>query len=305
MNYTLRHLRYFVAAADHGSISKAARALHISQPSVSAAIAHLETQYGVELLLRKKSLGVSLTASGELLLREARTLLDHASDFDAIATNVANEVSGEIRVSSFVNVAPLYMAGIIRSFHRKYPNVSVVTHIGNQLEVLESIRSGRFEIAVTFDLGLTDEFKIDVVDILPPRLVVHNGHAVSDKVSASLRDVIAEPFIFLDLPFSRDYFFSLFERQNLRPSQAIPVASYETIRTFVGNGLGFSLLNLIPLNATNYDGTQVKYVTLRGAHRPLQMCCVSLRRSVHRRAVLAFIDHVKGYFAEQAALQNP
>jgi DNA-binding transcriptional LysR family regulator len=296
MKYTLRQLRYFVSASDHGSITNAAKALNVSQPSVSTAIIHLESEYGLAVFMRKRSLGVELTPAGAILLREARMLLDHASDFDAIATNVADEISGEVRVSSFVNIAPIYLAGIIRSFLEKYPNVNIVTHIGNQQEVLESIKSGRFEIAVTFDLALTNEYKIDIVNELPPRLVVHRGHKVASRSSASLRDVIDEPFIFLDLPYSRDYFFSLFEGQGLRPTQTIQVASYETIRTFVGNGLGYSLLNLVPQNATNYDGTQVSYVPLEGANRPLKMCCVSLRRQTYRRVVLAFINHVKEYF---------
>ena len=298
MKYTLRHLRYFVAAADHGSISEAARALNVSQPSVSTAISHLENQYGLAVLRRKKSMGVSLTPAGATLLREARMLLDHASDFDAIATSVADEVSGEVRVSTFVNIAPVYMAGIIRSFHEKYPNVKVITHIGNQREVLESIQSGRFEIAVTFDLSLSDEYKIDVVHSLPPQLVLHRYHRIADQASASLREVIDEPFIYLDLPYSRDYFFSLFERHGLRPRETIPVASYETIRTFTGNKLGYSLLNLVPKNATNYDGTQVTYVPLKGSHRPLKLCCIRLRRNIYRRAVLAFISHVQDYFSQ-------
>lgn len=296
MKYNLRQLRYFVATADFGSISDAAKSLNISQPSVSAAISHIEKQYGVALFLRRKSLGVTLTSSGAILLREARMLLNHAADFDAIATNVANEVSGEIRIASFVNVAPVYMAGIIRTFHDKYPNVSVATYIGNQQEVLESVREGRSELAITFDIGLSNEYTIDSVYELPPQVVVAHDHRIAHNDEVSLSNVISEPFIFLDLPYSRDYFFSIFERQGLRPEQTIPLGSFETIRTYVGNGLGYSLLNLMPRNATNYDGTKVKYVPLTGSHRSLRLCCVSLQRSIHRRATVAFISHVKQFF---------
>lgn len=297
MKYTLRQLNYFVSAADHGSISDAARSLNVSQPSVSNAIIQLEKQYGVSLFLRNNSYGVRPTPSGEILLREARVMMDHAADFDAIATSVRNEVSGEIRIASFVNVAPVYMAALTRSFNEKYPNSTVNMMIGNQQEVLDAIAEGRYEIGLTFDLGLTNEFRVDFVKAFPPQLVVSNDHPIAKQEQADLSDVISEPFIYLDLPHSKSYFFSLFENQNLRPEQVISVGSFETIRTFIGNGLGYSVLNLKPKNLRTYDGTRVKYIPLKGAHRPLKLCCVSLRRSVYRRSTLAFISHVKEYFS--------
>ncbi|MBU2582929.1 MAG: LysR family transcriptional regulator [Alphaproteobacteria bacterium] len=297
MKCTLRQLGYFVAASDHGSISAASKALNVSQPSVSVAISQIEKSYGVELFTRKNSVGINLTTAGQIVLREARMLLAHANDFDALATDVAQEVSGEIRIASFVNIAPIYMASIIRSFQKSHPDVLVKTFIGNQKEILEGIRSGHFEVAVSFDLGLSNEFRIDVGRSLPPKLVVHADHVVANRKAASLGDIIKEPFIYLDLPYSRDYFFSLFERSGLRPELTTPVASYETIRSYVGNRLGFSILNLVPRNATNYDGTKVRYISLKEDHRPLNICCVSLKRVVQRRAIIAFIDHFKNFFA--------
>jgi len=64
MYYTLKQLCYFVAVADHASITEAARALFISQPAVSSAISHLEKTFGVQLLLRYQAKGTALTAAG-------------------------------------------------------------------------------------------------------------------------------------------------------------------------------------------------------------------------------------------------
>ena len=296
MNYTLRHLRYFVAAADAGSISEAARALNVAQPSVSTAISHLEGQFGVGLFLRKPSLGVKLTPAGAQLLKEARNLLNYAVDFEAMALDLSDSVTGEIHVASFVNIAPIYMAGIIRTFQERYPRVSVRMYVGNQQEILDGIQSGKFEMALTFDLGLTNEYSIDVISELPPQLVIPANHRLAGRKDVSLLDVASEPFIYLDLPHSRDYFFSLFRDSGLRPQQSVAVASFETIRTFVGNGLGFSLLNLVTKNVTNYDGTKVVYVPLTEPARSLQICCVRSKRGIYRRACLAFIDHVRDFF---------
>lgn len=296
MNYSLRQLRYFVAAADAGSISKAARALHVAQPSVSTAISQLEDQFGVGLFLRKPSHGVKLTPVGAQLLKEARILLNHAVDFEAMALDLGDTVTGEIHVASFVNLAPIYMAGIIRTFQERYPKVSVRIYVGNQQEILDGIQDGRYEMALTLDLGLTNEYRIDVIHGLPPQLVVSANHRLARRKQASLSDVATEPFIFLDLPLSRDYFFSLFRNAGLRPHQLVPVASFETIRSFVGNGLGYSLLNLVTRNVTNYDGTKVIYIPLSDPARALNICCVRPERGTYRRACLAFIEHTQKFF---------
>lgn len=298
MRYTLRQLAYFVAASDHGSISNAAREMNVSQPSISNAIIQLEKQFNMALFLRRNSSGVRLTPTGEILLREARSVLAHAEEFETLATSVINEVSGDIQVACFVNIAPVYMATLTRSFQEKYPLANVTMTIGNQQEVFDAIDSGRCELGLTFDLDLPPDYRTVFCETFPPKLIVPTDHRFADADKIELSEIAGETFIYLDLPHSRNYFFSLFEREFLRPEKTIPVGSFETIRTYVGNGFGYSLLNLMPKTQLNYDGTQVQYVDLEGSYQPLHLCCIGLERVTYRRATLAFIDHVIEYFSQ-------
>lgn len=298
MRYTLRQLAYFVAASDHGSISNAARAMNVSQPSISSAIIQLEKQFSVSLFLRRNSNGVRLTPSGELLLREARSVLNHAGDFEALATSVLNDVTGEIRVACFVNIAPVHMASITRRFQEKYPGAHIKMMIGNQQEVFDAIDSGEYELGLTFDLELPQDYHIHTLAKLPPQIILPVEHRFAKFENVHLKDMVNESFVYLDLPHSAKYFFSLFANDGLLPARTVPVSSFETIRSFVGNGLGFSVLNLVPKNGRSYDGTRVQYVPLRGDHRPLNICAISLKRNIYRRSTLAFIDHLKDYFSE-------
>lgn len=298
MRYTLRQLAYFVAASDQGSISNAARMLNVSQPSISNAIIQLEKQFSVSLFLRRNSSGVRLTPTGELLLREARSVLAHAADFETLATSVLNEVTGEIRVACFVNIAPVYMASITRQFQEKYPGAHVEMMIGNQQEVFDAIDSGKYELGLTFDLGLPPDYRIDHLACFPPQLILPVGHRFAQARAVNLKEMLTEPFVYLDLPHSSSYFFSLFAALGSQPTRTVPVASFETIRSFVGNQLGFSILNLMPQNQRNYDGTRVQYVPLEGIHRPLNLCAISLERNIYRRSTLAFIEHLSDYFSK-------
>src|SRR3954447_2285545 len=93
----LRLIRYFVAVAQEGNVTRAAERLHVAQPSLSAAVRQLEAQLGVELLQRTGR-GVALTPAGELLLERGRELLDHA---EAVADDVRSRGAaraGRLRV---------------------------------------------------------------------------------------------------------------------------------------------------------------------------------------------------------------
>ena len=107
MRFTLKQLEYFVAAGEAGSITFAAEKVNISQPSVSAAIAHLEAEFGVQLFIRHHAQGLSLTPAGQRFLLEARSLLAHADDLQQSARGLADELSGELDVGCFITFALL------------------------------------------------------------------------------------------------------------------------------------------------------------------------------------------------------
>ena len=80
----LRHLRYFIAVAQHLNYSEAARRLHVAQPAISQTILDLEEELGIKLLLRTKR-SVQLTAGGTTFLREAEEILRRASEAQRLA----------------------------------------------------------------------------------------------------------------------------------------------------------------------------------------------------------------------------
>jgi DNA-binding transcriptional LysR family regulator len=100
----LRQLRYFVAIAEEGSLTRAAARLHIAQQSLSQQVRTLEAQLGVTLFERS-SRGVTLTDVGLVLLREARPVLAHAERAVDAVRRVARGEQGELRVGFLGSVA--------------------------------------------------------------------------------------------------------------------------------------------------------------------------------------------------------
>ncbi len=109
MSFTLKQIRYFVAVAETGSITEAGRRLHISQPSVSAAIAELEDRFKVDLFIRHHAQGLSLTPAGARLFKDARSLLDHAEELRQGAVGLGQSMEGELHIGCFQTFAPIVM----------------------------------------------------------------------------------------------------------------------------------------------------------------------------------------------------
>src|SRR5262245_26051590 len=125
LRYTLRQLEYAIAVADHSSVAAAAEMLGIAQPTVSAAIIKLEEQLGVQLFLRHHAQGVSPTPLGHRFLTEARSLVAHANEFQREAESAGTAISGELRIASFLTMAPAFVPGLIEQFQRRYPLISL------------------------------------------------------------------------------------------------------------------------------------------------------------------------------------
>ena len=103
LRYSLRQLRYFVVTAETLSFTAAAKRLHISQPSISTALADLESSFGVQLFIRHHASGLSLTQAGRDLLGQARNLLKIAEELQTSAKEMDGGMTGSIALGCLVS----------------------------------------------------------------------------------------------------------------------------------------------------------------------------------------------------------
>jgi len=298
MNWSLRALRYFVAAAETGSIAAAAAAVHVSPPAISEAIGAIERELGVQLTIRRQGKGLTLTAPGDRLLVQARNLLAHADEVARFAAGMGSRQAGEIRIGCFVTLAPFVLPGLIAAFRAEHPEVALQFEEANQQTLLDCLRAGRCDVALSYAYGLSEEFTADVLAELPPQVVFAEGHPRARDREVDLADLAREPMVMIDLPHTRDYFLSLFRALRIEPNVVYRVQSYELARAMVARGLGFSILNAIPREARCYDGRSIVAVPIAG--RLPQTLVVSLRsrRVVERPSVGVFSAFVRRWFDE-------
>lgn len=296
MTVSLRVLRYVVAAADAGNITEAARRLNVSQPSVSAAVLQLEAMVGFPVFVRHHARGVTLTSAGARLVHDARQLLGHADDFGHSARSLGEQLQGEIAVGCFVTLTARFLPRVLAGFARRHPGISVRLEEGNQEELLQSLLSGRTELAVSYNYALPEDVLGERLADLPPHVMVAATHPLAGQGAVSLRAFADEPFILLDLPHSRDYFAGLFAACGMEPRIASRSRSFEFIRGMVGHGLGYSLHNVLPCTDVAYDGSRVAALPIQEALAPVRIMRLRLRRGAMRPAVQAFWSFLDGAF---------
>jgi DNA-binding transcriptional LysR family regulator len=273
---TLKQLSYFAAAADAGSLARAAKALRVSQPSISAALTVLENTLEVDLFLRHHAQGVSLTPTGRQLLGTARAILAGAEDLESLARTASREPAGLLRVGCYPTLAAVLMPAIIGHLGHRYPMIRVQMIEGTEDELLPALERGNIEQALLFGEKLPDTVRRIVIERCDPYILLPKAHPLAQKKSVSLRALENEPFILMDTPAGREYFLAILKDAGISPQIAHRSPSFEVVRGLVGQGLGFSLLVTRPTFHITYDGHELAYLAIKESPSPAMICLVRM-----------------------------
>lgn len=297
MRFTLRQIEYFIAAGELESITLASERVKISQPSISTAISYLEEEWGAQLFVRHHAQGLSLTPIGQVMLAEAKRLIEQVESLCATASDLNNQIRGQISLGCLVTLASMVMPELSHSFTSAYPATQVRHQVSDHEQLLESLRRAEIDVAITYDLLIPGNFDFQPLAALPPYVLVGEGHPLARRSTVKLKDLATESFIMLDLPISREYFLSLFLKEGLEPRISERSTHQDAIRTMVANGYGYSLANARPRSDIAMDGRPVKSIELAGKHRPMVLGLASLHQHRKRRLIDVFEKHCKSFIS--------
>ncbi|TPL85333.1 LysR family transcriptional regulator [Mesorhizobium sp. B2-3-13] len=299
LRFTLRQLEYFVAVGEAGSIAKAAEQVNVSPPSISASIAQLEAEFGVQLFVRKHSHALALTAGGRLFLKEAARLLNDADALHDIAGDIAEKVRGPLAIGCLLTFAQIVLPALRKKFEDAYPDVRVRQFERNQGQLFEMLQRGEIDAALTYDLELSQDMTFEPLMQLPAYVMLPAAHRLAARAGITPEELVDEPMVLLDLPYSREYFLSAFQPRGLRPKIVERTGDIAVMRSMVANGFGYGIANMRPLNTMSPDGKLLVFVPLLGDLRPLTIG-IALPNADHRTlTVQAFIDHCRRFVVEQ------
>ncbi len=294
---TLRQIAYVLAAADHGSVSAAARWLNVSQPSVSAAIAALERHYGMPLFTRQPTQGVTLTPFGIKVMAEARLLCDQAQTVAALATPDA-KIAGDVSLCCYEGIAPFVLPRLLRWLQRRLPDVSIRFFEVDLEGAVSALSQGRADLAITYDLGLGGDLTGSTLYSLQPQILCPEGHPFAKRRFVGLVELDGENLILLDQPLSAQYVMGLLSASAAVPVIVARVRNIELQRSLVANGFGVALTHTVPPTATASDGKRVINVPISDDLAEQRVLVACHRQSENRPILQAVRSEMSAAFSE-------
>ncbi|MEU6176119.1 LysR family transcriptional regulator [Streptantibioticus parmotrematis] len=285
---SLRQLDYFVVAAQTGTMTGAARQLFVSQAAVSLGIAELERQLGVQLLLRSKSKGLTLTEAGRVLLPQARTLLSRTDELQAGLRDVGQTPAGDLLVGCFTTIAPFLLPGLLEEFQRAHPRVRVDFVEGSLVDLQHQLLDGRCEMAVLYGVDIQPGIAHEVLYATEPHVLLPRGHALARRSTVRLCDLADQDMIMLDVPPSMRYFTEVLADAGVSPRVRHRTRSFEMVRSLVARGFGYSLLIQRPALDYSYEGREVTVRPISDEVVPLPVVLARPAGSLPTRRAAAF-----------------
>ncbi|MFF5989395.1 LysR family transcriptional regulator [Prauserella flavalba] len=257
--YTLRQLQYFTAAVEEGSVTSAARRLHVSAGSVSLALKDLESTLKVQLTLRRRGKGVTVTPAGRWVYEHARELLARSADIDSVARIVRGELAGPLRIGCFSTLSPWLFPRIVAHFVEHHPGVDVQISEGPSALLLERLRAGELDVVLVYRNHLTPGMASEEIVPVRVQIALAPSHRLAALDEIPLRELEDETAILLGLQPATAHVESILRSAGFEPKVRWRSTNVETIRSMVARGLGYTIIMGRPHGDFTYDGLPLAY----------------------------------------------
>ncbi len=296
----LLHLRYFCVIAQHGNMTRAAQALHISQPALSKMLHQLEQELCHPLFYRVPG-GLRLTPAGIRFYEKVSAGLELIqAGVDELYTDSAEQVQ-TLRVFSCINAAflpPLYLA-----FQKAAPHIQLELRRGSWKEIPQAGTFDFFFAPSTFPLGpyqYTDLFEEEFV------LAVPSQHPLAQFQSIDLAQAAPYPFITMGTtaPLSQ-YFKALCCVAQFTPKIIAECDTISTLQTFLESGQGISL---VPFHSAKLDSSKLRLIRIHSPRcsRTIRLCWpIGLTFSPAERQFHSFCEEYFAPFRNSPAAEQP
>lgn len=241
----LRHLRYFVSIVEAGSFSRAATLIHVAQPALSQQIAELEEKLGLSLLQRSAR-GVRPTAAGEVLYREASSILRQMEQLPGIVRSSSGEAVGTVGLGMSSTLAASLAGQIVEVCRVNLPKVTLKLAVADSETIRARVEAHALDMALVFEDELVPAFARKL--LFRQRLYVIRDQGEEGSAGAiSLADLARLPLV---LPGQANVTRRLLDRTfaaaGLQPNVVVEADQFSSMLSAVRTGIGATV---IPMGA--------------------------------------------------------
>lgn len=286
----LRHLRYFVAVAKELHFRRAAERLGIKQPPLSAQIRQLEGELGTPLFHRMTR-GVTLTEAGEVLLEDARLILNRVDQAKLDVGRTARGESGHVGVG-FAGATPFHplVPAIIKACHSRYPGIVMSPVISNTARLMSGVRNGECDVAFVRP-PLLDSQGLAVHTLVHEAMliVLPSDHPLAQREAIPLAAIADETLIVAPRELDPGFYDHVIEscrRAGFTPKLGLPGPQIAAFVGMVAAGLGVAI---VPECFQQIQPPGVSYLRIEG-EAPLASIALIHRQADRSPAVRQFVS---------------
>lgn len=262
MNATFRQLRLFLALADTGSVTAAARLTHVTQPTASMQLKELSIAVGMPLfeVVAKK---VYLTAVGDELAKTARVMSAEWESFEQHVTALKGVTKGRLKVA-VVSTAKYFVPRLLGSFCEKYPQIDIALEILNRDAVIERLERNLDDMYIMSRPPLNIEIDDEIFMPNPLFIIASKHHPLSAQKNIALQTLKNERFILRELGSGTRMAADLqFKAMSFNPIIRLELGSNEAIKEAVASGLGLAVVSIHAIHSYS-DQTQISILNVEG-----------------------------------------
>ncbi|MGA0556243.1 LysR family transcriptional regulator [Larkinella sp. VNQ87] len=281
----LRQLRYFLQAKELLNFTEAAKAVNISQSTLSQQIKQLEDELNVPLFNRIGK-RITLTEAGMLFSEYAVQSINKAAEGLLLLQDLKNLNTGKITIGVIYSMRILFAKTLIR-FAQQYPKIKIQVVFGTTKDLLEKLNAHQFDFILTFQEE-AKEPHLNYQTLLKATMVLVTAKKspLAQKSTISLQEVAGLP---LALPFSGystiQFFEESFSQQNLSPNICMEINDIPTLFEIVKSGYWYTILS-----ETSVNDPEVVGIPIDGENMRRTIMIISLKDAYEKKAVKKFYE---------------
>ncbi|HEY0014251.1 MAG TPA: hydrogen peroxide-inducible genes activator [Allosphingosinicella sp.] len=263
---TLKQLQYLVALQEHGHFGRAAESCFVTQSTLSAGIAELESLLGTALVERTRRV-VRFTPVGDRIAAKARKVLREAEELADMARAAGKPLSGELRMGVIPTIAPFLLPALLPSLRREWPDLRLYLREETSQAACDSLQRGQLDcVLLALPFGCGD---VEAAELFDDRLFIAfppgQEPASAEAVTAAAIDQ-SHLLLLEDGHCLKDHALAACNRPELRAEASMLGTSLHTLVQMVGNGLGQTLLPQMAVDAGILAGTGATARPLEAPH---------------------------------------
>ena len=271
--FTLRQLTYLVELADAGSFATAAARLHLSPSAMAVAVSELERMLGLQLTVRRRAHGVTLTPAGRQIADQAQRVLLEADRLTELPGDDV-QVRGTVHLGCYTTLAPSELPDLLDEFGRRFPESTVQLIEAGQDRLTQLLLAGELDAAIMYNLGLDKELRKIKLSRKEIHILLPEAHPLASRQELSIRELAGEPMILLDLPPASENAMAICKAAGVTPQIRYRAMTLELTRALVGRGLGYALLAQRAPGRLTGTGRAVATLKLADPAKPLDVVLV-------------------------------